>query len=84
MKSFATSSFGTLISLFLILANLSSYTGSVQAATVFRDGLSPVNVPIDLVPMYFKLRDECNRDDAAVRILDPTFHWLTSANVETD
>ena len=83
MKSFGN--FGALTSLFLVLANLSSYTGSVQAAVLPRDGiLPPINVPIDLIPDYFKLLGKCNEDPAAVRILDPALHWLTFSNVETD
>ena len=71
MKSFATSSFGVLTSLFFVFANLSSYTGSVQAAVLPRAGIPSLNVPIgDLIPQYFNLMKKCNADDAAVRILD--------------
>jgi len=72
MKSFATSSFGTLTLLFLGLvyvANLSSYVGSVQASALPRDGIiPPANVPLDLIPYYFELLDECNEgSDDTVR-----------------
>jgi len=68
MKSFAISGFGTLTSLFLVLlvnmANLSGDGGSVQAAVLSRDGIiPPVNVPLDLIPEYFKLMKKCNEDD---------------------
>jgi len=67
MKSFATSSFRALTSLFLVLvmANFSTYSGAVQAAALRRDGIiPPINVPLDLVPEYFKLMDKCNEGDA--------------------
>lgn len=68
MKSFATSCFGALTSIFLVLinmANLSNYSGSVQAAVLRRDGvIPPTNVPLDLVPQYFKLMDKCNEGGA--------------------
>ena len=72
MKSFATSSFSALTALFLVLFNVatfSNYTGSVQAAVLRRDGVvPPTNVPLDLVPKYFKLMDKCNEGgDNAVR-----------------
>jgi len=62
--SFSTSSFGTLTSLFLAFLNLailSSYSGSVQAAVLPRDGIiPPSHIPLNLVPKYFKLMDKCN------------------------
>ena len=79
MKSFAMSSFGTWASLFLVLlvnmANLSTYGGSVQAAVLSRDGiLPPVNVPLDLLPKYFKLMDKCNAGGPnTVRGVNPTY-----------
>jgi len=75
--SFATSSFGALTSLFLALLNLavlSSYSGSVQAAVLPRDGvLPPSNIPLDLVPKYFELMDKCNASPDTVRV-NPTCH----------
>jgi len=69
--SFSTSSFGALTSL---LAILSSYSGSVQAAVLPRDGLlPPTNVPLDLVPKYLELMDKCNASPDTVRV-NPTCH----------
>ena len=70
MKSFATSSFGALTWLFLVLVNLSSYSGSVQAALLPRDNLlSPLNVPENLLPEYAKLIGKCKGDNNMVRDL---------------
>ena len=79
MKSLTISSFGTwaLLSLVLLvnMANLSSYGGSVRAAVLSRDGIiPPVNVPLDLLPKYFKLMDKCNScGPDAVRRVNPTY-----------
>lgn len=82
--SFATSGFGALASLFLVLASLCSYIGSAQVSALPNDGLSPANVFfINLIPKYFELMDKCNHDDDAVRIiLAPTLRWLTFSNTE--
>jgi hypothetical protein len=74
MKSFPTTSFGALTSLFVVLA-------TVQAAVLPRDGiLPPTNLPTNLIPEYFKLMDKCNADDTTVCGLDPTHSVKT--NVE--
>jgi len=72
MKSFVSSTFGALVSLFLVsfsMATFSNYSGSAQAAVLRRDGvIPPANVPLDLVPQYFNLMDKCNAGGAdAVR-----------------
>jgi len=78
MKSFATSNFGALTTLFFVLA------GSVGAAVLPRDGLlPPTNVPLDLIPKYFDLMDKCNAGDNTVRILRLSI-WLISSNAEMD
>jgi len=78
MKSFATSTFGGLTTLFFVLA------GSLGAAVLPRDGLlPPTNIPLDLIPKYFDLMDKCNANDDTVRILLRTI-WLISSNAEMD
>jgi len=77
-----TSSVGVLTSLFLVLAmaNFSNHSGSAQASVVLRhhDGsIPPTNVPLDLIPEYFKLLYKCHRGGAnTVRSLyfDSTCH----------
>lgn len=71
MKSFTTSTlaFAALTSLFFVVA-------TVQATVFPRDGIPPINVPLNLIPEYFKLLAKCNANDATVRRVDPMYSLI--------